>query len=216
MSIKYACFISYPHPKQGKEFKKIIDKLEESLADQLGYFLDEPIYCDKDRLKPGYNYNEALAKAICESACMIVVFTSLYLSRSYCLREFLAMEQIELERRKILGEKFDRTRRMIIPIVIKGDPEQDLPDKISQIHYWDLTKILNRGFNPKSQECRTLIRDIANEIHLQSEILKDLKKDHPSTQDCNSFKIPPECDAKDSWKTEPTKPSGFPLRYTSN
>ena len=50
---------------------------------------------------------------------MIVVFTKLYESSDYCLREFLAMEQIEEGRKQMLGNKYDTTRRMIIPIVIK-------------------------------------------------------------------------------------------------
>jgi hypothetical protein len=81
----------------------------------LGFFIVERVYIDKDRLKPGYNYNEALSKAICESACMIVVFTSLYESSDYCLREFLTMEQIEEKRKQMLGNKYESTHRMIIP-----------------------------------------------------------------------------------------------------
>src|SRR5688572_10736409 len=101
MTIKHACFISYPHPKQGKQFEKIIDQLIAALEDYLGFFIGEKVYIDKERLRPGYNYNEALSKAICESACMIVVFTSLYASSDYCLREFFAMEQIEKIRKQV-------------------------------------------------------------------------------------------------------------------
>jgi len=212
MAIKYSCFISYPHPKQGTEFGKVIDQLEQALADQLGYNLDEPIYIDKNRLKPGYAYDEALAGAICQSACMIVLFTSLYQVRTYCLREFMAMEKLEEARIQKLKEKFDKTRRMIIPIVIRRDTDKDLPGKINKIQYWDLTKIMNRGFNLRNQECRKVIIDIANEILKHLCTLK-LLEGTSLDDDCDSFKIPSEQEAMQSWSLEPLpRSSGFPLR----
>ena len=39
----YACFISYPHPKQGKQFEKIIDQLIKALEDYLGFFIGERV-----------------------------------------------------------------------------------------------------------------------------------------------------------------------------
>ncbi len=38
MSIKHACFISYPHPRQGKHFERIIKQLIQALEDYLGFY----------------------------------------------------------------------------------------------------------------------------------------------------------------------------------
>lgn len=91
MPFKYACFISYPHG-QYELMKSFIEQLKKALNNYLEPLLDEEVYIDVDRLEPGYHYNEALAKAICQSICMIVVYSPKYERHSYCLREYQAME----------------------------------------------------------------------------------------------------------------------------
>jgi hypothetical protein len=189
-----------------------MEQLKQALEDYLGPLLSAEVFMDKPRLNPGYNYNEALAEAICESVCMIVVFSPLYEERSYCLREFLAMENIEEKRKKILGEKYDRKRRMIIPIVLRGKP-QDLPPKIKDIQYLDFSKILLATLT-RNEEFDNAIDTIAAEIHKHYKDLKQLNSPGLDEQ-CNLFELPPEKEALTSW-IKSTISIGFPGRDNSN
>ena len=67
--------------------------------------LHEKTYVDKQRLSGGFSFNEALARAICESVCLIVVFSPTYLDSPYCADELLAMEEIEEQRKHVLGSR---------------------------------------------------------------------------------------------------------------
>ena len=66
---KYACFVSYCHGQYAL-VKGFIDQFKTALKAELEPFLDEEVFIDEDRLKPGFKYDEALAQAICQSACM--------------------------------------------------------------------------------------------------------------------------------------------------
>src|SRR5215208_4194003 len=116
MKFKYSCFISYCHGRKDLT-KTFIDQLKETLESYLEPWLDEEVYIDEDRLLPGYRYNEALAKAICQSICMIVVYTPKYERHSYCRREFAAMERIERSRKELLDNRADAEVGMIIPVI---------------------------------------------------------------------------------------------------
>jgi TIR domain len=135
--IEHACFVSYAH---GDEIimKSFLKQFIQVLNGHLAQCIDEKIYIDEDRLKPGYNFNLALAQAMCKSVCMIVLFNPRYERRSYCLREFLAMEILENERIQLLGNNHDITKRMIIPILLRGKDE-DIPPKIKEIQYRDFS-----------------------------------------------------------------------------
>ena len=94
---KYACFISYSHGEQ-ELVKGFIDQFKAALKAYLEPWMEEEVYVDVDRLKAGFKYNEALAKAICQSVCMVVVYSPVYERRSYCGREYEAMERLEIRR----------------------------------------------------------------------------------------------------------------------
>ncbi len=68
----YACFVSYCHG-QYDLVKGFIDQLKTALKSELDALMDEELYIDEERLRPGYHYNEELARAICQSVCMVVV-----------------------------------------------------------------------------------------------------------------------------------------------
>ena len=75
-----------------------------TLSAELEFLVDKPPYLDRDRLKGGEFYNEALASNLCKSACLVVLYTPVYFSldHMYCAREYRAMEQIELARQRLL------------------------------------------------------------------------------------------------------------------
>src|SRR5690349_8199636 len=102
MPFKYSCFVSYCHGKEDL-VKTFIRELKTALKQYLDAYLDEEVYIDEDRLQGGDFYNEKLAEAICQSVCMIVVYTPKYERHPYCLREYAAMEELELKRLQAEG-----------------------------------------------------------------------------------------------------------------
>lgn len=190
MPIRHACFISYCHG-QNELVRSFIDQLVTALKNYLEPLLDEGVYIDRDRLKPGYQYNDELARAICESVCMIVVYSPRYEGHEYCLREFTAMEIVEKRRLERLGPA-GHGRGFIIPIVFSGDVSH-LPPRIKAItHCCDLSKFTlisreisrNRDFVPK-------IRDVCQTIYEMYKILRPLMNALDATFDCVAFSMPP-------------------------
>ena len=98
----HSCFISYRHPASaGGREEKLIRQVIQAIKDHVEVYTHEyTVYFDKDRLIPGYQYNEQLASAICRSACMIVVYWPSYLESSYCRKEIYTMLNIEKVRKK--------------------------------------------------------------------------------------------------------------------
>lgn len=188
MGFRYACFISYCHG-QYELVKGFVDQLKAALNSELDPLLDEQIYIDEERLKPGYRYNEALARAICESACMVVVYSPKYERHEYCVREFEGMEKLVSKRLALLGSAADRAKGFIIPVVLRGD--DDLPAKISRnIHYANFSKftlaspdmIRNPFYIGEIQRIARLIYDI-------SVTFREAAAD-PCTM-CSDFELPP-------------------------
>lgn len=206
MPIKYSCFISYCHG-QHELMQQFIKELTEALKSYIEPYLVEPVYIDEDRLKPGYLFNEALAEALCQSVCMIVVYSPTYEDRPYCLREYAAMEELQAKRSKMMGRMTGRERGMIIPIVFRG--EEFIPAKLkSLIHYADFSKftLAETGIKNSPPYIKQ-IEDIAKYIRQLYNDLKGLGAD--PCQDCASFVIPDEAILK-SWRVEELSPA-FPL-----
>ena len=143
MVFKHACFVSYCNDEGMTGFMK---QLEEALNSSIGIHIGDKkkAFIDK-KLQPGDVFDKKLAKAICQSICLIAIYTPPYEESEFCLKEFAAMEAIEDRRMQLIGEKITRDERLIIPIIFRG--EDDLPAKISEnIHYCDCSKILLSAF----------------------------------------------------------------------
>ena len=69
MHIKHACFISYRHTVHDDLIKGVIGAIKLELGQQ--GLTQEPYY-DRSNLTTGDIYDPDLARAICESACMII------------------------------------------------------------------------------------------------------------------------------------------------
>jgi hypothetical protein len=208
MGFKHVCFVSYCHG-QHDLMKSFIEQLSQALRNYCEWFIDmdydNGLYIDKERLKPGYRYNEVLAQAICESLCMIVVYTPNYEHHPYCLREFTAMERIEEKRKALLGPK-GNGKGFMIPIILAG--EKDLPPKIKDsIHYGNFSKFTlatteisrNPDFIPDIQR-------ICQAIYELYQLYQTLDKDI----DCTSFQIPGEHEIS-PWRSGGAGPSLLPL-----
>ena len=208
MPLKYSCFISYCHG-QGNLMKSFIDQLKKALEDYLEPWLDEKVFIDEDRLQPGYHYNDVFANAICQSICMIVVYSPKYERHSYCLREYQAMESIEKKRLELLGDKSFPGQGMIIPIIFRGEKE-DIPLKFENcIHYSDFSKFtlasVDINTNP---EFIIQIEKIAKYIY---KCYKNLNEQTDICSECNSFKLPTDEEIQ-PWREQPKKQMVFPGR----
>jgi hypothetical protein len=188
MAFKYSCFVSYCHG-QYDLVKGFMDQLKAALKAELEPLLDEEVYVDEERLRPGYRYNEALAKAICQSLCMIVVYSPRYERHEYCIREFEGMEQLEARRRQMLGAAAVNASGFIIPIILRGG--DDVPERIKQhVHYADFSKFSLASadiiHNPEYIEH---IRKIAAVIYDQSKLFRGAQADMFAF--CDAFQLPP-------------------------
>lgn len=136
MPFKYSCFISYCHG-QYDLVNGFIKQIKEALQCYIEPYLDHEVYID-ERLGPGYHYNEELAKAICQSICMVVIYTPRYEAHSYCFREYIAMERLEKQRLSLVEDRSNNIG-MIIPIILRKG-EQGLPPRIKNYrHYYDFS-----------------------------------------------------------------------------
>ena len=187
---KYACFISYSHGEQAL-VKSFIDQFKEALKAYLEPYMEEEVYVDSDRLKASYMYNEALAQAICQSVCMVVIYSPVYERRPYCGREFEAMVRLEARRLSLLA-KDGEPRGLIIPVVLRGF--KDLPARIQQgrqaidfSHFTLATQEMSR--NP---DFVARIQEIAQQIYEHFKAFSTAGDD--PCKECMAFSLPAESD----------------------
>jgi len=201
MPIKHACFISYCHG-QGSVMRPFVEQLATALGDYLEPYLDQKVYVDSDRLKPGYRFNEALAEAICESLCMIVIYVPKYERHPYCGREFAAMELLESGRFQRMGQAVDRKRGMIIPIILRG--ASAVPERITaERHYADFSKYSTATTNfLTNPEYVSMIQKIVEVIYELYQAVEAAGVDICS--DCREFQLPGEAP---TWRPKGTLPT---------
>jgi hypothetical protein len=157
MAFKYCCFVSYRHVSENLG-KKYTNLLVNALKGELELHLDPQPYIDMDRLNGAQFYNEALASAINESACMVVLYWPTYFSLEYtfCAREYKLMEDLEAERLKQIDDCCEKQNGLIIIIAFRGFNK--IPRQIKQNR-----KCYN--FEPY-----TVKRDIQNDRHFRNDL----------------------------------------------
>jgi hypothetical protein len=199
MAYEYASFISWPHMQEelGVMF---IKSLKKALDDSLEPHVQERIYLDEERLAPGYNFEPALATAMCKSACWVLVYSPRYLKQDFCRAEYQAMQLLEVERRRTLAGKLPREHGLIIPVLFRGEDEQ-IPDEIRTArHYADFRKfsLVDSDISRNKRYVRK-IEQIAKYI-------ASLCALPAATQACDTFEMPPPPPAP------PSEPLEFPGR----
>lgn len=185
---KYACFISYSHGEEAL-VKNFIDQFKAALKAYLEPWMDEEVFVDVDRLKAGFKYNEALAQAICQSVCMIVVYSPVYERRPYCGREYEAMERLEKQRLlRLAGAAANGFKGLIIPVVLRGFAH--LPPRIQASrqaidfsHFTLATPTMSH--NP---DFVARIEEIAQQIYQHLRTFSD--SDGDCCGDCSAFSLP--------------------------
>jgi hypothetical protein len=161
-----------------------------SLDRELRHWTPLPIYRDETRLNGGDFFNRELSLALCESACMVMIYTPTYFDKvsTYCAREFKAMEYLESKRLELLGLDKNYQHGLIIPIVYRG---LDLfPTYISGIrnyHKFDSFHICGKSYL-RNNQYQDKIKDIAKYIFERCNELAALEID--PCEYCGSFEIP--------------------------
>lgn len=204
MPLAYSCFISYRNDNA-----QIAKDFQEALEQELSLLLNLPIYRDEERLSGGDFYNTRIARALCRSACMVVLYIPRYFdeSHTYCAREYRAMELLEEER---IASGLPAEHGLIIPIVYRG--EKFLPPYIkNKRRYYDFEAFYLGGKTKKTkQEYLISVKDIAHYIFARCNDFNSLHLDPCSC--CDSFDLPAESDLN-GWFEDllPSKPK-FPGR----
>ena len=184
------CFISYRSGEHDLT-RQFINDLFEGLSGELETLHSGKVFVDWDRLRGGDFFNQALARALCRSVCMVLVYTPMYfdLERPYCAREYRAMLDLEEQRLAALGGPVGSTSGLIIPVVFRG--RDRLPQEIvNKRHCHDFGDFTLYGrhmyehvdYAPKIKEIAEYIRDRCDEFRSKPEAFDD----------CDSFDFPSE------------------------
>lgn len=188
MAFKHACFISYCRP-QHELLKGFVAQLKRALDAELESYLDEKVFIDDTDVAPGDKHAEVLARAICESVCMVVVWSPRYDRHPYCLREFEAMRIVEERRRQLLGPNKAHGRGFIISIIVRGGDA--VPDRIrEQDTYCDFSSFtLAMPDIIRNPEYVSSVRAIAAKINSLYGLFQSTTVD--PCQTCLEFRLPP-------------------------
>jgi hypothetical protein len=177
-------FVSYPHMEEENILTEFVEEMVRTIKFlRTGDKLPEPVYIDKQRLKPGFRWHQELARALCHSRAMLAVYTEDYFSREYCLREWGAMVDLELKR---IGKS---ARGMIIPIILRASEDERgepvLPKAIKDLQYEDFRSILAPRQQFATVRVRTKVQRILKRID-------DLRKQSQDPRiDCDTYDVLP-------------------------
>jgi hypothetical protein len=186
----HAFFVSYRHPASKKGIEELwANRTLETIRFHLETSTHNyDIYFDEERLLPTYQYNQQLAKHICRSACMVVLYWPSYLESDYCLKEINTMLSIEKRRRKILGPAL-HGHRLFLPIIFRGAFEQ-LPSSLSDCQYLDVRDHSNDpNFSiGEDFKIKTILFDISESIKHLCDVMSAASDQ--LFNNCDSFVFP--------------------------
>jgi hypothetical protein len=190
MAFKHPCFISYPH-NAGKSVDTFVTLLKEELANVFARFVPGKIITDHDFLT-GADFNKAIAQAICESACLLVIYMPVYRRKVFCLQEYTAMEGLQVARYEALQQDLSARFGMILPLVYTGE-EDKIPGWISQhINYKNISEFTIAG--PEAvfdqRDFKVWLNKIANMVDSLYDAFEELPV-HPCVT-CGDYDLPDE------------------------
>ena len=199
MSLRYSCFVSYAHG-QHAYMSKFKNDLVEALKCYLEPHLDteNELFVDSEQLGGGDDIDQRIARALCESACMLVIYSPRYEAHAYTRREFAAMQLIELERR----QWYALPSHLIIPVIMTRHPVS-LPAQITDGMYVDFSRYTLASGDLKTNldflpDINRIVQRIVAHYHC-------LKHYMPPEHDCGRFVLP---DIPAEWRAVP--PPHFP------
>jgi len=158
------CFISFRHFGD-KISDAFIQQFEECLTAELKPLIGKTPFIDHKRMHPGYSLNATIAQELCQSVCMVVIWTPQYFNEEHiwCATEFKAMQGLEAQRLLLLPKE-ERNKRLIIPVIYRGS--KYYPDDLSDTLYLNFekftlheTEMIKNGFYANE------IKNVAEYIH---------------------------------------------------
>lgn len=200
MAIRYGCFFSYAHG-QHAYMSKFKSDLVEALACYLEPHFDteKELFVDSEQLGGGDDLDQRIALALCESVCMIVIYTPKYEAHGYTRREFAAMQLIEAERKLW----YPMPSHLTIPVIMTRHPVCLPPQITGPGMYVDFSRYTLATADLKTNpdylpDINRIVQRIASHYHL-------LKSCAPPGHDCSRFVLP---DIPPEWRAIP--PPHFP------
>jgi hypothetical protein len=188
MPFKHSCFISYRHTKEYKG-RRYTERIVEDLKAELELRVKEEVYRDVERLRGAEFYNEALASALCQSVCMVVLYWPTYfdLEHLFCAREFRAMEELE-RRRLALVPAAEQLNGLILILALRGFDQIPAEIKGRRLckNFEDFTLKPNMRRDPAFQAA---VLEIGRYIADRCGVFQDAGV--PATG-CDSFRLPSE------------------------
>jgi hypothetical protein len=185
---KHSCFLSYRHGQHAIK-ERCIRELHEGLAGELELLRKERVYVDYDRLKGGQFIDPNLARAIYESACMVMVYHPTYfdVEHTYCAREYRAMRALEEQRLALFADGAERAQGLIIPVILRG--RDTMPEELSNHRmYEDFSRFMLADVEQSIRAYATQIKRIAEYIHGRCTALEQLEVEG----DPGAFALPSE------------------------
>jgi hypothetical protein len=195
MPFTYSCFISYRRNPDGNKFAEYFHT---ALANQLAHYTPLSVFRDETDLeKGGGRYPNQLSQALCESVCMVMIYTPVYFNKqkTYCAREYKSMEKLEAERVKILRRPVNKTLSLIIPVIYRGS-ERFPPVIKEQRTSHDLTWINRAESCVGNDNFHIKVLHIAEYIGKCCEEISAIKKD--PCRECGKFKLD-DVDENSAW-----------------
>lgn len=193
MAITNACFISYRHSADPTA-RRIVEAFRDGLSTQLA--ISNPnarIFFDAQRLQAGSLFNAVLARELCQSSCMILLFNPYYFDpqHPYCAMEYQAMRRIEDERLAALPHP--PMYGLIIPVVLRG--EYALPKEVrDQRQFVSFDRELLSPADFKRRPLLQKLRDIAEAVE---RVHRDTQRDPAvAAVDCGAVALPQEADIR--------------------
>lgn len=204
----YPCFISFRH--YGDEISdSFVRQFEECLSAELVPLIGSRPFIDYNRMSPGYSLSQSIQQALCQSACMIIIWSPQYLTEDHiwCAMEFYAM--LELEKRRLQNlPQTERAKKLIIPVIYRGS--KFYPSSLDDTLYLNFEKFtLYNSEMIKNEFFADKIKDLAEYIFERIEAFKT----HGYTPwgDCADFNLPSRTDSIEFIKKNKVRNPKFPF-----
>ncbi|MES2299789.1 MAG: TIR domain-containing protein [Pseudomonadota bacterium] len=198
MAIRYGCFFSYARGQHA-----FMSKFKNELADALRCYLEPhfdtetELFVDTEQLGGGDDLDQRIARALCESVCMIMIYTPKYEAHPYTRREFAAMQLIEEERRRW----YPMPSHLIIPVIMTRHPMSLPPQITGPGLYVDFSRYTMA--TPDLKTNPDFLPDIEKIVDRIAQHYQNQKIWTPPEHDCNQFVLPA---VPPMWRAMPPKP----------
>jgi hypothetical protein len=195
MAIRYGCFFSYAHGRH-----ELMNKFKCALADAIRCYLEpyfdneDELFIDTEQLGGGDNLDQHIARAMCESVAMILIYTPKYEAHGYTRREYAGMQLLEEERSKW----YPMPSHLVIPVIMTMHPNKLPPQITNSSLYVDFSHFTMATGDLKSNpDFLPDIKKIVDRIVIHYQYQKMYT---PAGHDCNQFVLP---DVPPEWRDIP-------------